>query len=182
MMIKKYGIGLTVVAALLSASGASLAATATTSIAVSARVSKACSISTVGGGIAFGEYDPIGTNATAALYASGSVSVTCSRGSTGVTIGMDMGKQPVADQRQMKGAAGATLLKYNIFQPPSSAPGVACTVPGTIAWTNTGAGLLTLDTAPTKDARSYNVCGVVPGGQDVTVEAYSDTVTATLNF
>lgn len=181
-MIKKIGFAFGLVATLLTTSGTVFADDITTSIGVGARVSKTCSISTVGGGIAFGDYDPVVTHATAPLYASGSVSVTCTRGSTGVTIGMDLGKQPVADQRQMKGAAGATPLLYNIFQPPSSTPGAACTNPGTVPWTATGAGLLTLDTALTKDSRTYNVCGVIPGNQDVTVEAYSDIVTATLNF
>ena len=173
-------IALTV--AILASSSGLMAATSTTSIVVSAKVSKVCSISTVEGGIAFGDYDPIGTNATAALYATGTVTVTCSQGSTGVTIGMDTGKQALADQRQMKGATGTTPLKYGIFQPPSSTPGVACAIPGTIAWTTVGTGLFTLAVAPTKAPRTYNVCGVIPGGQDVTVEAYSDTVTATLNF
>ena len=181
-MFKNYRFNFALGLGLAVASGSLLAATTTTTIPVSAKVSQACSISTVGGGIAFGTYDPIGTNATAALYANGSVTVTCSKGSTGVTIGMDSGKQPLADQRQMKGATGTTPLKYGIFQPPSTVPSAACTVPGTVAWTGVGTGLLTLDIAPTKEARTYNVCGVIPGGQDVTVEAYSDTVTATLNF
>jgi spore coat protein U-like protein len=179
-MFKKYVLGLAVAAALLPASGAVKAA-ATTSIAVSANVSQACSISTVSG-IAFGNYDPIGANATAPLNATGSVSVTCSKGAKGLTIGIDLGAQPAGAQRQMKGAAATSLLKYDIFQPPSAVPGTACTFPGTTAWTATGAGLLTLETAPSKAARIYNVCGTIPGGQDVAVETYTDTVTATLNF
>ena len=181
-MINKTGFAIGLSAMLLVTSTAVFAASKTTTIGVSARVSKTCSISTSGGGIAFGDYDPIGTNATAPLYANGSVSVTCSKGSTGVTIGMDLGQQPLAGQRQMKGVTGTTPLSYSIFQPPSSIPGAACTNPGTIPWTATGAGLLTLDAALSKESRTYNVCGVIPGNQDVTVEAYSDVVTATLNF
>jgi spore coat protein U-like protein len=179
-MFKKYVFGLAVAAALLPVSGVVKAA-ATTSIAVSATVSQACSISTVSG-IAFGAYDPIGANATAPLNATGSVSVICSKGAKGLTIGIDMGAQPAGAQRQMKGTAATSLLQYNIFQPPSAVPGTACTFPGTTAWTATGAGLLTLETSPSKVARIYNVCGTIPGGQDVPVEAYNDTVTATLNF
>jgi spore coat protein U-like protein len=181
MMIKKTIFILAAVAALLPASGAVRAAAATTSIAVSANVSQACTISTVSG-VAFGNYDPIATNATAPLNATGSISVTCSKGAKGLSIGIDAGAQPAGQQRQMKGAAGSTPLLYNIFQPPSAVPGTACTFPGTTAWTNATGGLLTLEAAPSKAARTYNVCGTIPGGQDVTVEAYSDTVTATLNF
>jgi spore coat protein U-like protein len=41
---------------------------------------------------------------------------------------------------------------------------------------------LTLTSAPTKVARVYNVCGTIPGGQDVPVDLYTDMVSATLNF
>jgi spore coat protein U-like protein len=181
-MRKVVVFGFQLAALLISASGAVSAATSsTTTIAVSASVSQACSISTVSG-IAFGNYDPISANATAALNATGSISVTCSKGAKGLTIGIDMGAQPAGGQRQMKGASGGTPLQYNIFQPPSAIPNTACTFPGTTAWTNASGGMLTLETAPSKAARAYNVCGSIPGGQDVTVESYTDTVTATLNF
>jgi spore coat protein U-like protein len=181
-LIRKHAFVFQVAALLVSASGAAAAATsATTSIAVSASVSQACSISTVSG-VAFGNYDPIAANATAALNATGSITVTCSKGAKGLTIGIDMGAQPAGQQRQMKGASGSSLLQYNIFQPPSAIPNTACTFPGTTAWTNTTGGMLTLETAPSKVARTYSVCGSIPGGQDVTVEGYTDTVTATLNF
>jgi spore coat protein U-like protein len=181
MMIKKYGFELAVAAALLPLAGDALAATSTTTIAVSANVSQACTITTTAG-IAFTTYDPIAANATAALNATGTISVTCSKGAKGLTIGLDAGAQPAGAQRQMKGVAGATLLKYDIFQPPTAVPGVACTFPGVTAWTNAVGGTLALPDAPSKAARLFNVCGTIPGGQDVTVEAYSDTVTATLNF
>jgi spore coat protein U-like protein len=74
------------------------------------------------------------------------------------------------------------MLQYNIFQPSSSAPGTACTFPGSIAWTATGAGLLTLTSAPTKVSRVYNVCGTIPGGQDVAADTYTDTISASINF
>jgi spore coat protein U-like protein len=31
-------------------------------------------------------------------------------------------------------------------------------------------------------ARVYNVCGSIPGGQDVSADSYTDTVSATINF
>jgi spore coat protein U-like protein len=82
----------------------------------------------------------------------------------------------------MQGATATDILQYNIFQPPTAVPGVACTFPGTTAWTATGTGLLTLPNAPSKVARLYNVCGTIPAGQDATTGAYTDTVIATLNF
>ena len=180
-MSKRKVLRLPLVAILATASAFALAATPiSTSIPVSATVSQACSISTTSA-LAFGAYDPIGVNVSAALNATGQISVTCSKGGTGLTVGMGQGAQPVGAQRQMKGVL-LGLLSYNLFQPPSNTPAVACTFPGTIAWTDTGNGLLTLSAAPSKVARLYNVCGTIPGGQDVTVDSYTDVVSATLNF
>ncbi|MCX7173358.1 MAG: spore coat U domain-containing protein [Proteobacteria bacterium] len=181
-MFKKSVLHLSLAAALLTTSGFVLAASTPTNIAVSATVSQGCSISTTTA-LAFGAYDPIGANASAALNATGQVSVACSKGATGLTIGMDNGTHVSGTQRQMQGTTAADLLQYNLFQPPTNVAGVACTFPGTIAWNTTaGAGVLTLTSAPTKAARLYNVCGTIPGGQDATTGAYTDTVIATLNF
>jgi len=157
------------------------AASATSTIAVSASVTQNCTISTTSA-LAFVAYDPIGANATAALNATGQVSVACSKGATGLTIGMDNGAHVAGAQRQMLGGVAAGLLQYNLFQPPNNTPSTPCTFPGTTAWTNTGGGLFTLSSAPTKTARVYNVCGTVPGGQDVAADSYTDTVSATINF
>jgi spore coat protein U-like protein len=181
-MLKKSLLHLSLAAALLSASAVVSAATATTNIDVSATVSQGCSISTKTA-LAFGAYDPIGVNSTTALNATGQISVACSKGATSLTIGMNNGTHAVGAQRQMQGTAATDILLYNLFQPPSSVPGVACTFPGTIPWNATaGAGVLTLSAAPSKDARLYNVCGTVPAGQDATTGTYTDMVIATLNF
>jgi spore coat protein U-like protein len=82
----------------------------------------------------------------------------------------------------MQGATAVSSLLYNIFQPPNNTPGTVCTFPGTTAWSTVGTGLLTLTSAPTKVTRVYNVCGTIPGGQDVAADTYSDTVGATINF
>lgn len=176
----KNALHLSLAAALMTATGIVLATTASTPIAVSATVKQACSITT-SSALAFGDYDPVGANVSAALNATGQISVTCSKGASSLTVGMGPGLQPSGAQRQMKGTL-LGLLKYDLFQPPSNVPGIACTFPGTIAWTDTGSGLLALSAAPSKEPRLYNVCGTVPGGQDVAVDTYSDTVNAVLNF
>ncbi len=162
-------------------SGTALAASASTTLPVSASVSQACAISTTSA-LAFAAYDPIGANAAAALNATGQISVACSKGAAGLTIGMDNGTHVAGTQRQMLGGSAAGLLQYNIFQPPTNAPGTACTFPGTTPWGSTGASVLTLTSAPAKAARLYNVCGTIPGGQDVAADAYTDAVSATINF
>jgi spore coat protein U-like protein len=182
-MLKKFALRLLIVTAILAAPAITLAATATSPITVSASVSQTCSITT-SNQLAFGTYDPLTTNATAALYATGTLSVACSKSSsTNLTIGLGDGANATSGQRAMLG--GGTLpskLNYNLFQPPSNTPGAACGTPGTIAWTNTGTGLFTIGAPPSKVARLYNVCGQIPGGQDVQVDTYLDTVIATINF
>ena len=160
---------------------AALGASASTFIPVSANVTQNCTISS-SGALAFTAYDPVGVNATVPLNATGQISITCSKGAVGLTIGMDNGTHVAAAQRQMVGITATNLLQYNIFQPPTNAPGTACTFPGTTAWTTSGTGLLTLTSAPSKVARLYNVCGTIPAGQDVAADTYSDTVGATINF
>ena len=180
-MFKNSVLCLSVVAAISVTPEIVLAATASTSVPVSANVTQNCAIST-SAALAFTTYDPVGVNATVPLNATGQISVTCSKGAVGLTIGMDNGTHVAATQRQMIGVTATNLLQYNLFQPPSNTPGTACTFPGTTAWTTSGTGLLTLTSAPTKVARLYNVCGTIPAGQDVAADTYSDTVGATINF
>ena len=117
------------------------------------------------------------------MNATGQISVACSKGAASLTIGMNDGTHVLVTQRQMQGPATTDILQYNLFQPPSNTPGVACAAIGTIAWNSTDpGGLLTLESAPSKAARLYNVCGTIPAGQDATIGAYTDTVIATLNF
>jgi spore coat protein U-like protein len=82
----------------------------------------------------------------------------------------------------MVGLVAGNVLNYNIFQPPASPIGAACAFPGTVAWTNAEGGTLALTPASGKTVRLYNVCGTIPGGQDVGVDSYSDVVNATINF
>jgi spore coat protein U-like protein len=181
-MLKKSLLPLSVAVALLPICAIAFAATDTTNITVTATVSQGCSISTTAA-LAFGAYDPIGANATAALNATGQISVACSKGATGLTIGMNNGTHVVLTQRQMQGATATDVLLYNLFQPPSSVPGVACAGNGGTPWNSTApAGVLTITSSPSKAARLYNVCGTIPGGQDASTGAYTDTVIATLNF
>lgn len=180
-MSKRYSLRLTAAAVLWGVAGVALAASSSTTVPVSAFVSQVCSISTTSA-LAFAAYDPVGANATAALNTTGQISVACSKGAVGLTIGMDNGTHVSGAQRQMLGGGTASLLRYNIFQPPSNAAGIACTFPGTTAWTAVGAGMLTLTSAPARTARVYNVCGTIPGGQDVAADTYTDAVGATINF
>ncbi|HEX8011318.1 MAG TPA: spore coat protein U domain-containing protein, partial [Casimicrobiaceae bacterium] len=74
------------------------------------------------------------------------------------------------------------LLGYELYQPPNTTPGTACSFPGTQVWGSSGAAIFTPTAPSSKASRTYNVCGTVAAGQDVAVGSYQDTVVATVNF
>ncbi|RYY52801.1 MAG: hypothetical protein EOO24_64840, partial [Comamonadaceae bacterium] len=68
---------------------------------------------------------------------------------------------------------------YNIYQPATNTPGAACAY--TTVW-GVGSAALTTTAAPSTAARSYNVCGRLPGSQDVPIGSYTDNVAVTIAF
>ena len=79
------------------------------------------------------------------------------------------------------GPVAGDYLNYGLYQPGGSPPPGTC--PSTTAWgTTIGTDTLSLSAPTSKAGRLYNVCGTIPANQDVAVGAYSDTVSATINF
>ena len=76
----------------------------------------------------------------------------------------------------------ANFLTYEAYQPPDNTPGTACSYAAPTVWGTAGANIFTPTVAPSKAARTYNVCGRVAAGQDQPAGAYTDTVLATVNF
>jgi spore coat protein U-like protein len=169
-----------IAAAVLSSNPAHAGSTPA-NLAVSANVSANCTIST--SAVAFGAYDPVVVNASTALNGSGSVSIACTKGSA-PSITLDLGQNAVATQRNMKitTVGLSDVLGYQLYQPPNTTPGTACTFPGTTVWGTSVAQTFTPTAPTTKASRTYNVCGTVSAGQDVNVGTYNDTVVATVNF
>jgi spore coat protein U-like protein len=143
------------------------AATSTANLAVSAAVANNCTISTTA--LAFGAYDPIVTNASAALNGTGGVVIACTKNAA-TTIGLGLGANPTGSTRRM--ILGADYLTYELYQE----------VGRTTIWGTTGAGLLTPAAAPSKAPRTFTVYGVVAGGQDVPAGTFTDSVVATVTF
>lgn len=174
--MKKVALG--TLALLVLAVAPALAGNATANVSVSANIANVCTIST--GAVAFGAYDPIVTNASTPLDGSGTVTITCTKGAT-TTLGLGLGANAVGSVRKMKDS-GSNLLTYELYQPPNTTPGSACSFSSPTVWGNSGAGLFTPAAAPDKNARTYSVCGQVASGQDLPFGSYTDTVVATVNF
>ncbi len=139
------------------------AATATSSFAVTASVAANCTISS--GALAFGAYDPVVTNASTDLDQTSTISVACTKGSTGV-VSLDNGAN-FSSGRRMK--AGANFLGYEMYNDSGR----------TTVWNSSNT---VSYTAASKAVSSLTVYGRVAAGQDVPVGSYSDTVVATITF
>ena len=151
-------------------------------LAVSATVSANCTIST--SAVSFGRYESLQANLATPLNAAGSVSIACTRGSL-PSITMDLGRNANGGRRYMTlgaDSSGGDTLNYELYQPPSTSPGAACSYPGTAVWGPSGAQAFMPSPPTTRALRTYNVCGTIPPGQFATMGSYADTVVATVNF
>ena len=141
---------------------------ATSTLTVSASVSKNCTISTAP--VNFGAYDPVTANATTPLDGLGSVTVTCTKGAP-AKVGLGVGSNAQGTTRRMS-LSGTAYLTYELYRDTSR----------TTVWGDTVDTALDLPAAPDRNPRTYTVYGRVPSAQDATVGTYSDTVVATVNF
>jgi spore coat protein U-like protein len=167
------------VAALLAASATAPAGVGTASFTALTLVHTNCRISTTP--VLFGRYDPIGAHRANSLNAAGAITVACVRG-TAPTIALGPGVSASGDTRRMRLLFGDSFLTYELYQPPSSMPGVACAWPGVRVWGSAGENLFAAAGAPSKNPRTYQVCGTVHAGQNPLIGIYADLVIATVNF
>jgi spore coat protein U-like protein len=163
-------------AALLEA-GPLAGASATASLSVSVTVSSNCQISA--SSVAFGTYDPVLANFAAPVMGTGGVTITCTRG-TSASLTLGPGANPAGSARRMRGGTG--FINYELYKPVSESPGAPCSFASPRIWGTAGDAVFTPSSAPSRDARSYNVCGRIPEAQDVLAATYFDAVVATANF
>jgi spore coat protein U-like protein len=155
----------TLVAGLAVSSQSSVeAATATSSFTVSATVSANCSIAA--GALAFGSYDPVAANASTDLDQTSTITVACTKGSTGV-VSLDNGSNASGSTRRMK--AGANYLSYEMYN--DAGRSTVWNATNTVSYT-----------AASKASTGLTLYGRVASGQDIPVGSYSDTVVATITF
>jgi len=162
----------------LGIASSSWAGQATSDITVSTNVIQKCTISAPATFI-FTDYDPFSGSADTQ---TGTINVTCSRGSTGVNVGITLGSNPGAAStygaRAMKNGT-SNYLGYDIFQPSAAGSGGTCG--GTTSW-DTTATVLGSGTFGVSAPLAFNMCGSIAPGQDVVQGAYSDIVQAQVNF
>ncbi len=148
----------------------------TSTLTAQSSVATDCSVSTTA--VVFSNYDPITANSTTALNATGSVTVTCVKG-TAPTIALGLGAYASGSARRM--SQGTDFLSYELYKPPSTLPGTPCSFPATAVW-GTGTDVFAPGVAADKNPRVYYICGSVPAGQNPSIGNYSDTVVATVTF
>jgi len=141
---------------------------ASTNLAVSASVSKNCTISTAP--VNFGAYDPVAANATAPLDAVGTVTITCTKGAP-AKVGLNAGSNAEGTTRRMTGGTAA-YLTYELYKDSSHST----------VWGDALDTALDIPAAPNRTPRDFPVYGRVVAAQDATVGSYTDTVVATVNF
>jgi spore coat protein U-like protein len=120
-------------------------------------------------GVSFGTYDVFASGST---DSAGSLSYSCSGGAT-VTIALSLGNAPSYDPRLLLKLGGATI-DYNLYLDAAR---------NTI-WGD-GVGLTGLygPIAPADGVTvTVPIFGRIPAGQDASVGAYTDTITATINY
>lgn len=157
-------------AALMAAPLAANAGSASNTLSVTASVAKNCTIGS--STLAFGSYDPVVTNLSTNLDQSSTITLTCTKAASGITLGFgNSANAPAgctAPQRCMLSAGN--YLNYQIYSDSGR----------TAVWTTAIAETVTGGvTTPT----NVTIYGRIPSAQDASVGAsYADSVTATVNF
>jgi spore coat protein U-like protein len=149
-------------AALLAAPAFAFAATpVTNTFKVSAEVKSACTVSATD--IVIPSYDP---NAAAPTTQTGTVSVTCTKGTPYTTT------LSSTSGFKLTGPGNVTLA-YQIFQGSGT---------GGTVWANATTSNPYAGSAPSKAPVAYLATASIAPGQDVAAGIYVDTVTVTVNY
>jgi spore coat protein U-like protein len=150
-----------------SESGAAMSSLAMTPAAT---VVQKCSIANAS--MSFPNYDPLSSSATAT---TASVSVTCTKGTTGASVGLDNGLNSAnasgGQHRAMK--SGTHYLSYDIWQDAAH----------TIFWGNTAGTNAEAVPVPTSaTAQTLTAFGQIPAKENAPAGSYADSVVETVNF
>jgi spore coat protein U-like protein len=133
---------------------------------ITASVAAKCTIGAFS--IGFGAYDPF---AAAPLDQTGTVTINCTKGTSGV-VSFDLGANPSGAVRRMKDTgAGTNFLTYEVYSDAAR----------TVIWN--AVNTVTLGPSVSKNtALTATAYGRVANGQDAAVMSYQDTLVATVTF
>lgn len=157
---------------------AAFAATASSANAdnVTANVSNNCTISAFA--LAFGPYDPVGTNAAAPLDTQANVDVFCTKGTAPTSITMGAGTYGAAGVGRFM-TNGTDNLPYEVYLNSTH----------TTVWDTTNFVVPNASTSKNTSLKQGGVAnnpitayGRIPAGQDVSAGSYKGTIQATVNF
>lgn len=157
------GFGLAAAICGLSASSA-LATTVSSTFGVSANVPNNCTIAATS--LNFGAYN------AADLPATNSVSVICTNTTPyNVALNQGTGTGATTTTRILTGTTPSNTLQYHIYQNSGHTTNWGNTI-GTDTQTGTGTG----------SVQDYTGYGLIPAGQTILPDTYSDTITASVIF
>ncbi len=145
--------------AVIMTAGSVMAATTNGTFDVTTNVAAACSI-TASPNIAFGAYDPTGSDITA----NGVLGFRCTK-NTAYDITIDA-------TRQMTGATYSNSLNYDVYYTSAL----------TTAWASTTGNINGQGTTTSNAPQTKTLYGKLAGGQDVFVDSYSQTIAIHINF
>jgi spore coat protein U-like protein len=140
------------------------AATATSTLAVTATVISSCTV--LPGTLSFGNYNP---TSASALDVDGSFTVSCTTG-TAPVVGLGLGLNPTGSTRRM--ISGLQFLTYEIYKESGRSN----------VWGDSGGNTVTLAAAPSILPQTINVYGRIPANQSASTGVFADTVSITLTF
>jgi spore coat protein U-like protein len=147
-----------------------IAGTATQTISVTANVNANCKLSNPVA-VAFGNYDPIDVNYSTDLLASGSFDIRCTKGVTAALTINNGNNFSSPNRRMIGGTNNSIFLNYQLYTTSGRTTVWDSSVGGTVSYT-----------AANSNNTTETIYGTVPSGQNVSAQAYSDTVTVTATF
>lgn len=143
------------------------AASSSAPLDVSAEVAPNCVIAI--SNLAFGKYDPLGQNANQQLDAAAEVTMVCTRSSR-ASVTIDGGRNPIGSSRTLAGSS--QHIAYQLFRDAGR----------TQQWMGGVADGLQVVSQGIHKPQQLTVYGRIPPGQEVISGAYTDVVTATVDF
>ena len=177
---------LTTLAVLFLAGSPAGAGQATKTFNATASVAAKCVMSNVAN-LDFGSYDPVVTNASADLPGNTSFTLTCTKNaspSISLSIGNANFAGNLAAKRSMNNgtASAGNYLSYDLYVPSGVGAPASVSASATL-WGDGSSGTSSFaPSVPSVAAQTVTIFGAVKAGQDVPVGAYTDSVTATVNF